>query len=113
MRGRWGRVAAIAMLGLAQGAQAAETPATDCEAALFDANVRIAAIKARDPQIDALVKKKDIKGACAILRLNVTDMTSARDSMNACLTGFDHNEEVAELNANLADLNDAIAAHCA
>jgi hypothetical protein len=105
-------IAIVALLAFAQGAQAGAAPAIDCNAALADAHDRIAAIRARDPQIDALVKNKDIKGACAILRINARDMTTARDSMDACLTGFDHNEEVAELNANLADLNVAIAGHC-
>jgi hypothetical protein len=104
---------ALAIVLFLAGAQAAvAAPAIDCNKSLADAHNRIAEIRARDPEIDALVKKKDIKGACAILRVNVKDMTTARDSMDACLTGFDHNEEVAELNANLADLNDAIAGHC-
>jgi len=108
MRGRV--LATLLLLGWAQTALAA--PAIDCNAALADAHDRIAAIRARDPQIDALVRNKDIRGACAILRINLKDMTTARDSMDACLTGFEHNEEVAELNANLADLNAAIAGHC-
>ena len=112
MTGRLPSRAAILLLAFTQGAQAA-APTIDCDAALADAHDRIAAIRARDPTINALVQKKDIKGACAILRTNYNDMTTARDNMDACLTGFDHNEEVSELNANLADLNDAIAAHCA
>jgi hypothetical protein len=86
--------------------------AQDCDHDLADAHQLIAAIQARDPQMDELVKKRDIKGACVLLRDNLKDMTTARDNMDRCLTGFDHNEEVSELNANLADLNDAISAHC-
>ncbi len=86
--------------------------AQDCRADLTDAHQRIADIQARDPKIDELVKKHDIKGACEILHTNMKDMTAARDSMSRCLTGFDRNEEVAELNANLADLANALNAHC-
>jgi hypothetical protein len=104
------------LAGMLAAAMFAGTPlaamAEDCQADLADAHQRIAAIQARDPAIDDLVKKHDIKGACEILGTNMKDMTSARDSMSRCLTGFDRNEEVSELNANLADLNDALNAHC-
>lgn len=86
--------------------------ARGCDEMMADAHQRIADIKARDPKIDELFKKKDMAGVCKILRTNVSDMTSARDSMQACLSGFERNENVANLNANLADLSDAITTHC-
>lgn len=84
----------------------------DCDADLSDAHERIATIKARDPEIDALVKKHDIKAACALVRMNLKDMTVARDARDRCLTGFDRREEVAEMNANIADINDVLTGNC-
>lgn len=87
--------------------------AEDCPADMAKAHARIAAIQARDPKIDALMKKKNVKAVCAILRTNVADMTAARDAMARCLPdGFEKNEDVTNLNANLADLAAAIAQHC-
>ena len=87
--------------------------AADCQADMADAHARIAAIQSRDPKIDALMKKKNVKAVCAILHTNIVDMTAARDAMARCLPdGFEKNEDVTNLNANLADLADAAAAHC-
>jgi len=89
------------------------TAAENCPSDMADAHARIAAIQARDPKIDALMKKKNVKAVCAILRTNIVDMTAARDAMARCLPdGFEKNEDVTNLNANLADLSDAVAAHC-
>jgi hypothetical protein len=80
---------------------------------MANAHARIAAIQARDPKIDALMKKKNVKAVCAILHTNIVDMTAARDAMARCLPdGFEKNEDVTNLNANLADLSDAVVAHC-
>jgi hypothetical protein len=84
----------------------------DCDADLADSHQRIAAVKARDPEINALVKKHDITGACAIVRTNLKDMTVARDARDRCLTGFDRREEVAEMNASIADMSDVLTANC-
>jgi len=84
----------------------------DCDTDLADSHQRIATVKARDPEIDALVKKHAIAAACALVRLNLKDMTEARDARDRCLTGFDRREEVAEINANIADINDVLAGHC-
>src|SRR5689334_3893360 len=87
--------------------------AEDCKADMANAHARIAAIRARDPKIDALMKQKNIKAVCAILHTNVADMTAARDAMARCLPdGFEKREDVTNLNANLADLSDAISLHC-
>lgn len=87
--------------------------AADCKVDMADAHARIAAIQARDPMIDALMKKRNVKAVCAILHTNVADMTAARDAMARCLPeGFEKNEDVTNLNANLADLSDAIAQRC-
>ena len=49
---------------------------------------------------------------CAILKTNVADMTFARDAMQHCMTGFEKNENVTALNANLTELTAAIAMQC-
>lgn len=101
--------AALTVAMLPSGLLAAE----DCTADMAKAHARIAAIQSRDPKIDALMKQKNVKAVCAILRTNVTDMTAARDAMARCLPdGFEKNEDVTNLNANLADLSDAISLHC-
>jgi len=93
----------------AQTVRAAE----DCNVDLANAHARIAAIQARDPKIDALMKQKNLKAVCVILKTNVVDMTAARDAMARCLpAGFEKNEDVTNLHANLADLTDAIALRC-
>jgi hypothetical protein len=87
--------------------------AEDCTADLANAHARIAAIQARDPKIDTLMKQKNVRAVCAILRTNIVDMTAARDAMARCLPdGFEKNEDVTNLNANLADLSDAVAQRC-
>ena len=87
--------------------------AEDCKADLADSHARIAAIQARDPRIDALMKRKNVKAVCAILKTNIADMTAARDEMARCLPdGFEKNEDVTNLNANLADLSAAVAQRC-
>ena len=102
------------LLGLVILAAPSVTAAAEnCPTDMANAHARIAAIQARDPKIDALMKRKNVKAVCAILRTNITDMTAARDAMARCLPdGFEKNEDVTNLNANLADLADAVAAHC-
>ncbi|MBV9044178.1 MAG: hypothetical protein JO294_03565 [Alphaproteobacteria bacterium] len=104
MKAAWALACALMLPGTAFAA--------DCDAEMPAAHQRIADIKARDPKIDALLKKKDLKGVCAILKTNVADMTFARDAMQHCMTGFEKNENVAALNANLTELTAAIAMQC-
>jgi hypothetical protein len=88
--------------------------AEDCTADITDAQARLAAIQARDPKIDALMKQKNVRAVCVILRGNIVDMTAARDAMARCLPeGSEKNQDVTTLNANLSDLSDAVATQCA
>ena len=99
----------LALLVLPHTALAAE----DCKADLASAHERIVAIQARDPKIDALMKDKNIKAVCVLLRGNIVAMTAARDAMARCLPeGSEKNENVTSLNANLTDLSDAVTAQC-
>jgi len=101
-----------AMLSLLLTVLAAQPALADCDADLADAHQRIAAIKDRDKQIDERVKGHNISGACELVRLNLDDMTVARDNMDRCLTGFERRENVSMLEANIADINDVLTAHC-
>ena len=58
------------------------------------------------------VKAGDFVGLCRLLRRNLDDMVKARGPMARCMTGHDHGENVAQMDASIGDIRYVLARHC-
>jgi hypothetical protein len=102
-------VAAAAAFALAASAAPAgiiDTP--ECRRGLAEANRLVQAVKARDQRF----VPGDLATNCRLLRQNLDDMVKAREPMNRCLTGHEHGETVAQMDASIADIRDVLTANC-
>ena len=83
-----------------------DTPA--CNRDLAEADRLIHAIRLRENS----VKQGDWAGLCRLLLQNQKDMSRARDLMNPCLTGHDHGENIAQIQASLEDIRYVLSTKC-
>lgn len=89
------------------GAGVVDSPA--CRRDLATADQLVHAVRLREHS----VQPGDFVGLCRLLRRNLQDMSRAREPMNRCLTGHDHGENVAQMDASIDDIRTVLANHCA
>ena len=107
MRGLLSAGATAALLAaVPAAAEMVNTP--ECKRDLAAANALITKIAAREKQF----VPGDLAKNCALLRQNLADMTKARGPMDRCITGHDHSENLAQLDASMGDIRDVLAAKC-
>jgi hypothetical protein len=99
-------VFAAMLAALPARADVIATPA--CQRDLAAANHLIGAIAARDKQF----VPGDLATNCRLLRQNLADMVKARPPMDRCLSGHDHGETVAQMDASIEDIRATIATNC-
>jgi hypothetical protein len=100
--------ASFAML-LTAGAARADTVGTpDCKRDLAAANALINGIAAREKQF----VKGDLAKNCALLRQNLVDVVKAREPMDRCLTGHDHDENIGQMDDSIGDIRAVLADKC-
>ena len=58
------------------------------------------------------VKQGNWAGLCRLLEQNQKYMSRARDLMNPCLTGHDHGENIAQIDASLEDIRYVLNNRC-
>jgi len=87
-------------------AQIVNTP--QCRRDLATADRMVHGIRLREAQF----VPGDMATNCRLLRRNLADMIAARDPMDRCLTGHDHGETVAQMDASIEDIRGAIDRHC-
>jgi hypothetical protein len=95
---------------LAAGAAWADSVKTpECQRDLAAANALINTIAAREKQF----VKGDLTKNCALLRQNLVEMVKAREPMDRCLTGHDHEENVGQIDDSIEDVRAVLADKCA
>ena len=100
--------AAFAVLLTAGTAWADTVRTPDCQSDLAAANALISGIAAREKQF----VKGDLAKNCALLRQNLVDVVKAREPMDRCLTGHDHDENVGQLDDSIGDIRTVLADKC-
>jgi hypothetical protein len=83
-----------------------ESPA--CRRDLAEADALVHAIRLRENS----VSRGDWSGLCRLLRQNLQDMSRARLLMNPCLTGHDHGENIAQMDASIGDIRYVLDTRC-
>ena len=86
--------------------------ANDCASDMAAADQLISGVRGREESLGRYARDNDMPNACRLLRQNFHDMSLARESMNRCMTGFERGENVAQMDASLEDIHQAITAHC-
>ena len=84
-----------------------DTP--DCRRDLATAHQLIHAVRLRENR----VQPGDFAGLCRVLRLNLKDMTQAREPMARCMTGHERGENVGQMDDSIQDIRFVIGKHCA
>ena len=103
------RVLGLLAAGLLAAPSLAGTVATPaCNHDLAEADRLIHSIRLRENS----VKQGDWAGLCRLLQQNQKDMSRARDLMNPCLTGHDHGENIAQIDASLEDIRYVLNNRC-
>lgn len=102
-------VAAALVVCAAVPAAAGSVDTPQCRRDLATADRLVHGIRLREAQFVA----GDMATNCRLLRRNLADMMEARGPMDRCLTGHDHGETVAQMEASIEDIRSAIARHCA
>ena len=83
-----------------------ETPT--CRRDLAEADTLVHGIRLRENS----VSPGDWTGLCRLLQQNLKDMSRARFLMNPCLTGRDHGENIAQMDASLGDIRYVLDTRC-
>lgn len=83
-----------------------DTPA--CRIDLAAANALIQRIANREKQFVA----GNLALNCRLLRQNLDDMIKARDPMDRCVTGHDHEENLGQIDASIGDIRAVLADKC-
>ena len=89
-------------------AVAGTTNSPECHTALADADHRTRAVQLRQLQFT----RYDAVQNCRLLRANLEDLIAAREPMEHCLTGRDHNENVGQMDASIEEIRAALIANC-
>ena len=98
---------AVALLGpTSAGAGVVDT--YECRRDLAMADQLVHGVRLRENS----VQQGDFVGLCRLLRRNLEDMVKARDPMARCMTGHDHGENVAQMDASIGDIRYVLARHC-
>jgi hypothetical protein len=58
------------------------------------------------------VQQGDWQALCRLLQRNLRDMSRARQLMNPCLTGHDHGENIAQIDASIGDIGYVLNTRC-
>jgi hypothetical protein len=106
------RILAVAFAAVLFPAFAAIVDTPECRRDLATANQLIAAVQQRQSALDSSVRNGDTAKACGYLRSNQRDMSTAREQMNRCMTGFEKRENLGQMDASLGDIRDVLAARC-
>jgi hypothetical protein len=101
-------VAALTMVlpNASAGADTVRTP--ECQRDLAAANALIDGITAREKQF----VQGNLAKNCALLRQNLVEMVKAREPMDRCLTGHDHDENVGQMDHSIGDIRAVLADKC-
>jgi hypothetical protein len=81
----------------------------ECKRNLAAANQQVGAIRAREKRF----VPGDLATNCKLLKQNLADMLKARGPIDRCLTGPEHNETIAQLDASIDDMRAVLGDKCA
>ena len=98
----------LASVLVATPAVAGSVNSPECRRDLAMADQLVHSVRLRENS----VRPGDFDGLCRLLRRNLQDMSSAREPMNRCLTGRNHGENVAQMDASIGDIRAVLAKHC-
>src|SRR5260370_33740896 len=93
----YGAAVLLAVVALALPAVADVVDSPECRRDMATASRLIEAVAGRENS----VRPGDLVGLCRLLRLNLQDMTRAREPMNRCLIGHSHGENVGRKDASI------------
>jgi hypothetical protein len=100
----------VLLAGAAGGGVMAQTPtlSTSCQRDLAEADALVSAVQDRDKQFTA----DDDARNCTLMRRNRVEMIVATRAIQRCLTGRDRDENVGQMEASLADIDEVLARKC-
>ncbi len=104
------RGAVLAVLILAASPGLAQPVPAQCQRDMEESSRLIRGIHQRDRNPG--IARGDTAGLCRLLRRNETDMATARNLQAPCLIGFERRETLAQFDANLIDIREAIVRVC-
>ena len=102
---------ALALL-MAPATPAAPLEQPGCDRNLADASASIAALQARVKNLNAAQVSKIGPEICNATRLYFLEVVKARAVTAVCKSGLDRDRELGRLDADVEQINEAIAARC-